>query len=156
MDFDIGAIKELFNGFDPAALLPDIGSLVGVVTLICRLAILLAPLVLAGLGLCWLIFPAKEANYHYGYRTFFGMGSVSAWRSTQKLAGICFAALGAVLTLVMLMTSITFSSMDPMDMVWSTMRCLLWEAAAAVITILAINAITTLRFNFRGEKRAHK
>ena len=47
--FDIKSIKELMDGFDPAALLPEIDSIVGKVQLTCSLAIL-AALELAGIA----------------------------------------------------------------------------------------------------------
>ena len=49
VDIDIKAIKQLLDGFDPAALLPDIDTIVGKVQLVCTIAILIAPLVMLGL-----------------------------------------------------------------------------------------------------------
>ena len=53
MNFSIDSIKEMMDGFDPAALLPQIDSIVDWVKLICRLAVMVGPiaLVLAGLSL---------------------------------------------------------------------------------------------------------
>ena len=97
--FDVQSIKQMMDGFDPAALLPEIGTIVGKVQLVCSIAILAAPLIMLFMGLAYLLFAPREANYYFGYRTAFGMGSVSAWRHTQKVAGIIFGGLGLVLTL---------------------------------------------------------
>ena len=59
-------IKELMDAFDPAALLPDLGSVVGIVMTVARFAVLAGPLVLLVLGLAYLFLAPKEANYHFG------------------------------------------------------------------------------------------
>ena len=81
---DIKSIKQMLDGFDPVSLLPSIDTLVGKVQLVCVIALLAGPLIMTGMGLVYLLFAPKEANYYLGYRTAFGMGSVSAWRKTQK------------------------------------------------------------------------
>ena len=105
MNFSIDSIKEMMDGFDPAALLPQIDSIVDWVKLICRLAVMVGPIVLVLAGLSYLLLAPKEANYYFGYRTAFGMGSVAAWRHTQKVAGWMFAGVGLVLTVIMLMVA---------------------------------------------------
>ena len=154
VDIDIKAIKQLLDGFDPAALLPDIDTIVGKVQLVCTIAILIAPLVMLGMGLAYLFFAPKEANYYFGYRTAFGMGSVSAWRRTQKLAGLVFSVLGLLLTIVMLLVSLTLPSRAPMDMVWLAVKCLLWQGALALLSKATINGLTMLHYNYRGTKRS--
>ena len=118
MNFSIDSIKEMMDGFDPAALLPRIDSIVDWVKLICRLAVLVGPIVLVLAGLSYLLLAPKEANYYFGYRTTFGMGSVAAWRHTQKVAGWMFAGVGLVLTVIMLMVCVTFGGLEPMTAVW--------------------------------------
>ena len=81
------------------------------------------------------------------------MGSVSAWRRTQKLAGMVFGILGGVLTVLMLLIAMTLSARAPMDMVWLTVKCLLWQGGLTILAIAAINVITTSRFDYRGSKR---
>ena len=150
---DIKSIKQVLEGFDPASLLPSIDTLVGQVQLVCVIALLIGPLIMTGMGLVYLLFAPKEANYYLGYRTAFGMGSVSAWRRTQKLAGMVFGILGAVLTVLMLLIAMTLSSRTPMDMVWLTVKCLLWQGGLALAAIAAVNGITMYRFDYRGNKR---
>ena len=152
-DIDLDTVKHLLDGVDPATLLPDVSTVVGKVQLVCTLAILAAPLVMLVLGIAYLFFAPKEANYYFGYRTAFGMGSVSAWRRTQKLAGLVFSILGLLLTIVMLLVSLTLPSRAPMDMVWLAVKCLLWQGALALLSKATINGLTMLRYNYRGTKR---
>ena len=151
--FDLTAIKEFMDGFDPAALLPSIDSIVGKVQLVCSIAILAAPVIMLLMGLAYLLFAPKEANYYFGYRTAFGMGSVSAWRHTQKVAGLIFGGLGLLLTILMLMICITFSGREAMDMVWLAVKCLLWEGALGLIAIFSINSVAMYTYDYNGNKR---
>ena len=151
--FDLTAIKEFMDGFDPAALLPSIDSIVGKVQLLCTIAILAAPIIMLVMGLAYLFFSPKEANYYFGYRTAFGMGSVSAWRHTQKVAGLIFGGLGLMLTILMLMLCLTLSGRAPMDMVWLAVKCLLWEGALALIAVFSINSLAMYTYDYNGNKR---
>lgn len=151
--FDIQSIKEMMDGFDPAALLPEIGTIVGKVQLVCTIAILAAPIIMLFMGLAYLLFAPREANYYFGYRTAFGMGSVSAWRHTQKVAGGIFGGLGLVLTLLMLMICLTLSGREAMDMVWLAVKCLLWEGALGLIAVLSINSIAMYTYDYNGNRR---
>ena len=151
--FDIQSIKEMMDGFDPATLLPEISTIVGKVQLVCSVAILAAPIIMLFMGLAYLLFAPREANYYFGYRTAFGMGSVSAWRHTQKVAGGIFGGLGLVLTLLMLMICLTLSGREAMDMVWLAVKSLLWEGALGLIAVLSINSIAMYTYDYNGNRR---
>ena len=153
MNFSIDSIKEMMDGFDPAALLPQIDSIVDWVKLICRLAVLVGPIVLVLAGLSYLLLAPKEANYYFGYRTTFGMGSVAAWRHTQKVAGLVFGGLGLLLTIFMLMICLTLSSRQAMDMVWLAVKCLIWEGVLGLAAKFSINSITMYTYDYNGNKR---
>ena len=151
--FDFKSIKELMDGFDPAALLPEIDSIVGKVQVLCSLAILAAPVIMLCMGIAYLFFAPREANYYFGYRTAFGMGSVSAWRHTQKVAGLIFGGLGLILTILMLMICLTLSSRQAMDMVWLAVKCLIWEGVLGLIAKFSINSIALYTYDYNGNKR---
>ena len=153
MNFSIDSIKEMMDGFDPAALLPRIDSIVDWVKLICRLAVLVGPIVLVLAGLSYLLLAPKEANYYFGYRTTFGMGSVAAWRHTQKVAGWMFAGVGLVLTVIMLMVCVTFGGLEPMTAVWRAAKCVIAEAVIALIVVLSINSVAAFTYDYKGNKR---
>jgi hypothetical protein len=153
---DIDSIKEIMDAFDPATLLPELGDIFSLVTSICQIAVMIAPIILLVLGIAYLLFAPKEANYYFGYRCYYGMGSVEAWRFTQRLAGVILGALGLILTGVMLVISMGFAGMDMMDMVWKAFWCLIWQGILALLANIAIWAVTFFRFDARGYLRQKK
>ena len=148
-------IKELMDAFDPAALLPDLSSVVGIVMTVARFAVLAGPLVLLVLGLAYLFLSPKEANYHFGYRCYFGMGSVEAWRFTQRLAGIVWGGLGLVLTVLMLLITGGFRGKEILDIIGSGFTCMVWEVILVVASCLAINILAMMRFDKQGRRRGN-
>lgn len=151
LDFD--AIKKILDGVDPAEMLPQIDTIFSKIQLICRICVMAGPVILLILGLCYLFLAPKEANYYFGYRCFFGMGSVHAWRFTQRIAGMVLGGLGLVLTVVMTVLSLGFGSMDINAMVWRTVWCLVWEAVLSLLATLAINGLAMYWFDRKGELR---
>ena len=150
---DVASIKEMMDGFDPASLLPELDSLLELAVRLSRFAIFIGPVILLGMGLAYLFLSPKEANYHFGYRCYYGMGSVESWQFTQRLAGIVLGALGLVLTLIMFLISGGFSGMAAMDMAWRAVRCLIWEAALVLIATLTVNGLCMFFFDAKGEPR---
>ena len=153
---DIDSIKEIMDAFDPASLLPELGDIFSLVTTVCQAAVMIVPIILLLLGLAYLLFAPKEANYYFGYRCYYGMGSVDAWRFTQRFAGIVLGALGLILTGVMLVMSMGFGDMDMMDMVWKAFRCLIWQGILALLANIIIWAVTFFRFDAKGNLRQKK
>ena len=147
------ALKSLLNDFDPAALMPDLSSFLGKLELIVRIAIIVAPLVLLGMGLLYFLVPPKEANYRLGYRCFWGMGSEIAWRFCQKLAGIVWSSLGLILTVVMAVLSLRLRGMAGAAMGIFAVKCLLWELGLVVVSILGINITMIVLFDVKGQRR---
>ena len=150
---DVESIKALLDGFDPAALLPDLSKVFDSLVPICRVAVLIGPVVILLLGLSYLFLTPKEANYYLGYRCYFGMGSEYAWRFTQRLAGWLFTLTGLALTLVMFAISLGFSGMPLTDMVWRAAACLVLELIASVLLILTVNLSAAFRFDRKGKHR---
>ena len=150
---DISAIAELFSDFDVAAFLPEMGTFLGWVELLLRLCVMAGPLLLLGFGLLYLLAPPKEANYSLGYRFWWSMASLDAWIFTHKLVGKVWTALGFVLTVVMALICNGFRRMEPMDMVWSAVWCLVWEVVLAGIACLAINILVVVTCDKKGFRR---
>lgn len=151
MDFE--ALKVLFEEFDLAAFLPDMSSVLGWVETGLRIAVMAGPLLLLMFGLLYLLWPPKEANHGLGYRCWWGMASLEAWQFTQHVAGLVWSGLGVVLTVVMALICNAFRRMEPMDMVWSAVTCLIWEVALVAIACLAINIIVIRVFDKDGFRR---
>lgn len=150
---DLSSIKEMMDAFDPAALLPDLSQVFDSLATVCRFAVLIGPIVMLVLGLMYLFLSPKEANYYFGYRCYFGMGSVQAWRFTQRIAGLIFGGVGLILLLLMLWISSGFAGMEVTDMVWKALSCLLWQAGAALAATLAINLTAAALFDRKGVLR---
>ena len=150
---DIASIKDMMDAFDPASLLPELSEIFGSLAGVCRGAVMIGPVILLILGLAYLFLSPKEANYYFGYRCYFGMGSVQAWRFTQRFAGLILGLTGLVLTLMMFTFTGSFADMDVTAMVWKAVDYLVIEAVAAFVANLTVNVTAMLLFNRRGEYR---
>ena len=148
-------IKVLMDNFDPATLLPDLSTMVGKVEFITRIAVLAGPIVLLVMGILYFFLSPKEANYRFGYRCYFGMGSEEAWRFTQRFAGLVWAVVGLVMTIVMTIITGAFPGKPIMDIISSGITCLFWEIIISLISIVFINVTVMLCFNSRGYRRRH-
>ena len=153
---DIDSIKSLMDGFDPAAMLPDLGKLFGSLATLCRFAVMIGPVVLLAMGLAYLFLSPREANCYFGYRCYFGMGSVQAWRFTQRVAGMLFGGVGLILTIVMFLISGGFAEMEIVDMVWKAAGCLAWQAVIVLVLTLAVNFLAFFFFDRNGGPRRKK
>ena len=154
--FSIDSIKELMDGFDPASLLPELDSVFGKIELVCRIAVMVGPVLLIALGITYLLLSPKEANHHLGYRCYFGMGSVQAWRFTQKFSGVVLGGLGLILTAIMVFMMMSFRGMEVEAMLWRAVKCLIWEAALALLANLAIQAAAFFLFDANGDYRSKR
>lgn len=148
--------KGLMDNFEPASLLPEIDPIISKFAPAARILVLVGPVVLIVMGLLYFFAMPKEANYHLGYRCYYGMGSVEAWRFTQRLAGMVFGALGLVLLVAMLVISNSFAKLETMDLLWRTVYCVASEAAAAALASLTVTGVVTVRFDARGDLRKKK
>ena len=156
MDDFIPDLVDLINNFDPAAYLPKIDSILGWIEILVRVCVMAAPVIMLVFGLSYWLLPPKEANHEAGYRFYFGMGSVEAWRYTQKLAGIVWSALGLVLSVVMFLVSGGFRGMDGMQMLDKAVVCILWEIGLMAVACITINIVLIIRYDRKGNVRWKK
>lgn len=148
MDF----ITGLFD-MDFAALVPEVNVLLGTVRTVLTLAVLAGPIILLVLGALYLFAAPKEANYKFGFRTYYGMGGVEAWRFSQKIAGLAFGALGAVLLIVMIIIVIGFGGKDAFQMAQTAITCLLWQAGLVLLARLTVAILAWVYFDADGSRR---
>ena len=149
-------IKELLNEFDLANFLPQIDTVVGWITMGLRLAVLAGPVIVLVLGLIYLFAPPKEANHRFGFRCYYGMGSVEAWRFTQFLAGIVLGSLGLILTIIMVIITNRYVNLAPDEMTFSAIKCLLWEFGTIIAARLGIHITAAVIFDRFGVRRRDK
>ena len=145
--------KGLMDGFDPASLLPELGPVFDKFAPAARIIVLVGPAALLLMGLMYLFASPKEANHYVGYRCYYGMGSVEAWRFTQRLAGIVWSALGLVSGIVMLVISGGFGEMQTMDLLWKTVFCVALEAILTAAACIGVNIAVAARFDSKGNER---
>lgn len=146
-------IKQLMDGIDIAALLPDIMDIMNGIALLTQIALFLAPLILLGLGLYYFLLSPKEANFTTGYRCYYGMGSEEAWRFTQRLAGVIWILAGITMTLGVVLLRYRFAAMDLSQLMWTAIFCLLLQGAIVLVLRALIHFIVLLRYDRKGNKR---
>ena len=152
----IDDLKKVLEGSDLSAVLPDLSKIVDSLAPIMKIALMASPIILLALGLMYLFVAPKEANYTFGYRCYFGMGSVNAWRYTQRLAGILFTGVGLILTLVMFGVTAGFREMDVMDMLWKAVKCGIWEVAIIALANIVLQVTVAFYFDGKGHLRKRK
>lgn len=146
-------LKQLLNDFDPLKLLPDLETALGRVELIVRIAVLLGPLILLGLGLWFFLAPPKEANHRAGYQCYWGKSSVEAWQFTQRLAGAVFSVLGLGLTVAMSIAGSHLRGLELEPMVMYGIRCVLWQIGLIAAACLGIDITVVACFDRKGYRR---
>ncbi len=150
-------LKELLGGLDLQSMLekilPELPPLLEKSAAIARLLMLIGPFVILAMGLYYFLNAPKEANYHAGYRCHFGMGSVEAWRYTQRLAGGIWAVLGLGLAIWMAIAGAQLVGLTLMDSMVKMAGWILWQAVALLISRLVINILVFLRYDRKGNRR---
>lgn len=150
---DLEALKAIFEGFDLAAFLPKMDSILGWVETLLRVCVMITPLLLLGFGLLYLVAPPKEANYSLGYRFWWSMSSLEAWQFTHKLVGLLWTILGLVLSVIMAGVCNAFRRMETMDMVWSALTAIGWELGLTIAVCLFANIVIMIAFDRKGYRR---
>ena len=149
----MGKITALLDNLDISKLVPDLGTLLNKVPTVAVLVVMLGPVILLALGLLYLFAPPAEANHKAGFRTYYGMGSVQAWRFTQRVAGITLGGLGLLLTVIMGIVCITFNGLDPVQLLQRAVTCLIWEAALVGLAYLGVVNFVTVTYDEKGCRR---
>ena len=145
-------ITKIFD-LDLASFVPELGKFLTDVRTLLILAMLLGPVLLMVFGGIYLLRPPAEANYRFGFRTYFGMGSIEAWQYSQKIAGIAFAGLGLVLLIAMIVVTICMEKQDVFVMANTALVCLLVQAGLTLVARLAATILVTVYFDANGDRR---
>ena len=153
---NIDDLKSLMDAFDPAALLPEAQVILDFLVKAARIAVIAGPVLLLLAGLAYLFLSPKEANYYFGYRCYYGMGSVEAWRYSQKMAGLIWTGLGLALTVVMLIVSGGFAGKEINEALTLALTCMLWEAGLVAVSVFVINGLVMYHFTAKGDRRRRK
>jgi len=147
-------ITELLNNLeDLGKYIPKLDTLTGWVQWLISLAVRVGPVCILILGLIYLLIPPKEANHKAGYRTYFGMGSVMAWRFTQRIAGIIMTVTGLILTIIAYSAVKKFADMDLMSMAQKAFDVIKVQVIFALVIYVFMFLLTAVMFDRKGNRR---
>ena len=153
---DLDTIKELLSkGTELAGNIPGPQQILDGMGQILLVLMLAGPVVMVVMGLLYSFAAPKEANHHFGFRCYYGMGSVEAWRVTQRLAGVGWSALGVVLLAAMLVLTLRLrmAEVDTMTLLLGAVAGVLVQAAVLVLASLLIRIVVFVRFDRHGNRR---
>lgn len=153
MELDMDFLKSLISDFDLMSILPDLADVMEWIIKGVNIALIAGPVLLAVLGLWYLLLPAREANHSVGYRFFWGMGSVKSWKFTQRFAGAVWLVLGSVMAFNAYNNRAEYETLEAIEMMYVAIELILKQVAVVVISCLAINLIVFIIFNFKGNVR---
>ena len=149
-------LTALFEKLDLTKLVPQMDSLLDSLQWIAGVAVMVGPIVMLVFGLWYLLLPPKEANHGAGFRTWFGMGSVEAWRMTQRIGGIAWSVCGLILVVAMWFVRRGFAGLDPMEVAGKAMVCLAWQVGVAFVSYIVVGIVMMFLFDSRGCRRGRK
>ena len=150
-------IKEFLRDFSFETLLedllPELAPLLEKTAFLSRLMLLVGPFVILGMGLYYFLNAPKEANYQSGYRCYWGMGSVQAWRFSQRLAGGLWSLLGLGLAIWMALAGPELAALEMMDRMGRMAMYILCQAISLLLLRWVINLLVFLRYDAKGNRR---
>ena len=145
-------INKLLN-IDFGALLPELPVFLGLMRTLMAFALLAGPVAMVILAALYLYKPVPEANYNFGYRTYYGMGSVEAWQFSQKIAGLIFGGLGAALTVIMLIVILCFIGKTLLTVAIMVTVCLIIQVILLLAARITIAYLCKKYFDKDGNRR---
>lgn len=150
MDKIVGLLNKIE---DLGKLVPKLENVMDWVLKICSLAVRIGPACILFLGIIYLFLPPNEANRKAGYRTFFGMGSIGAWRFTQFVAGIIMTIAGIVLNGKAGAAVKDFSAANPEAMLEISFDLIKSQIICALVIFIFMSLITFVMFTVKGNLR---
>ena len=152
---NLDSIKSLLD-MENLPQLPDPSALMAHLETVVRVLVAAGPVVMIILGLLYIFAAPGEANHHFGYRCYFGMGSEQAWRFTQRFAGIVWTVLGIAMSVAVTVVVRQFARQDTLEMLTAAAKCVLWEALVLVVATILIRTVVAIRYDRHGERRGRK
>lgn len=149
-------IIELFNNLSIEKYIPKLDSVMDITQKAIELAVRVGPICILVLGLIYLLIPPKEANRYFGFRTYFGIGSIPAWRFTQRVAGGIMTVMGLILLLIAKGAVKKFAGMDLMQMSERSLQLIKTQIICALVLYVFMFLLTAVLFNRKGQYRFYK
>ena len=146
-------ITEILDKLDLAKFVPELDKLLELALKATRFAVRVGPMCILLLGIIYLFLHPNEANHKAGYRTFFGMGSVHAWRFTQRVSGFIMILVGLFLNSSAKKAAEGFSIQNSDEMISQAFELIKVQILWAVIIFVFMALLTTVMFNVKGKCR---
>ena len=135
----MGILSSLLRDFDITKLLPEMDTFLGQLRFWLGLFVTIGPLVMLALGLLYFFKPTGSRHSLFGYRSYYTSGSDAAWRFAQRIAGMCWIAVGGGLFVIMLIISLLYGLMDPLKMAITTLVCVCGELLLVIASQVFIH-----------------
>ena len=149
-------IMDLLNNISLEKYIPKLDSVLDLTQKAIELAVRIGPLCILVLGLIYLLIPPREANRHFGFRTYFGMGSIPAWQFTQRVAGMIMTLVGLILLLIAKGAVKNFAGMDLMQMSEKAFALIKTQIIWVLIIYVFMFLLTAVMFDRKGNFRLRK
>ena len=146
-------ITEILDKLDLAKFVPELDKLLELALKATRFAVRVGPMCILLLGIIYLFLHPNEANHKAGYRTFFGMGSLHAWRFTQRVSGFIMILVGLFLNGSAKKAAEGFSIQNSDEMISQAIDLIKVQLLWAVIILVFMALLTTVMFNAKGKCR---
>ena len=134
-------------------IVPKLNTLLSDIRLWIGLLLYVGPVLLIAFGLFFIFLSPKEANHRLGYRSIYGMGSVPAWRFSQKLGGMVLGGLGLVLLIIALIVSATVSGKELNDVMETVFAWLIVQASGTLLAYIGVEITLIVRYDLAGNLR---
>lgn len=146
-------ITEILDKLDLAKFVPELDKLLELALKATRFAVRVGPMCILLLGIIYLFLHPNEANHKAGYRTFFGMGSLHAWRFTQRVSGFIMILVGLFLNGSAKKAAEGFSIYNSDEMISQAFALIKVQILWAVIIFVFMALLTAVMFNAKGKCR---
>lgn len=143
-------IMDLLNNFSFEKYIPKLDSVMDITQQAIELAVRVGPFCILVLGLIYLLIPPKEANRYFGFRTYFGMGSIPAWRFTQRIAGAIMTVTGLILLLIVKSAIQKFAGQDLMEITEKAFDLIKVQIICALVIHVFMFLLTAVLFDRKG------
>lgn len=147
----MGILSSVLRDFDVANLLPEMDTFLGQLRFWLGLFVTIGPLVMLIFGLLYLFRPTDSRHSLFGYRSYYTSGSDASWRFAQRIAGMCWTAVGGGLFAIMLILSLFYGLMDPLQMAITTLVCVCVELALVIASQVFIHKQVLKYFDKDGD-----
>ena len=146
-------INTLLGDLDPSVLVPELDTLTGWLQLILSLAANVGPIAMLIMGIIYVVAPPKEATHKAGFRTYFGMGSIQAWRFSQLPCGGAIALMGLVLTIIAKINSEAYALMPIAEGALATIELVKGQIISIAVLYVVMFIAMAVIFDSKGKCR---